>query len=976
MKILLRYKIVIVLLISLTLVTNNFQATEVTANETKSQVSEIDQFAKNVDPAPDEQNYIMLSDNQTMTIKGNKVEYIKSSVDYSQINSTMYGEWGVYKINGHYVFCIEPGSDTLSSAINDTTNHSLYGKFSNTTQTYLDQVSASSVSHYEQTDNNDYIFAGQLLIWEYLSDHERAVIGNPMESWNPLFLDSWTIRKSAKYKAEIATIEEDVANFTVLPSFLKGSVDNPAKYTLTYNYSKNNYGITLTDTNHVWDDKFADYTDYGQIKVTNPSGADNVRFETATEHTGYFSPQSYKWSLSLSNHLELYDSGQDLTYIGPSPVYGYIQFKTEKNPLGGYKIKKVDKATNQPLAGVEFKLVNSSGKTVDTFKTNNNGQYTSEKKFKAGNYKLIETATIPGYILDSTPHPVTISPSLVTDLSSKPYQNQMIKGGFKLTKTGEQLDGQMVPLAGTEFEVTSSTYPDFKQVYTTDSDGQIITANTELNYGQYHISEIATDSNYVLGFEQDFSITKNHQIVELNNSEPIINQEYGGRIEIEKQGVNEITEASYPLAGAQFDIYKEGAEPNQIIDEEDQLVEQITSNAEGIASSELLPVGSYVVVESVSPPGYVLDSQQVPFEIVNDQLTDQIISIGTMTNDLITGQVELKKEGVGKCTSEDCAVPLAGVEFAIYQDLNSNQQIDQQEETPIEVLKTDDKGYAISNSLEYGDYILQETAVNHLNYQKSKELYPFKIEAKDAVVQVNNGDPIINLEKQGQITLTKSGPTLENFSSNIVNLEGAEYTVFDNQNNIVTTLITNEDGYAESIPLSYGDYQLIETQAPVGYQLDDSVYQFSIDDQSYKTPIEVHMADQLITNDVKITKVDIDNNQELPGAKMEINDRETKTKVETWTSTTEAHEVTLNYGKYQICEETAPNGYRLNKQCTDFEVTENGVTQEFTFENEPMKMAVTGAYRVDQIIKLVIILIIGLCIKYIINLKYERKITC
>ncbi len=285
------------------------------------------------------------------------------------------------------------------------------------------------------------------------------------------------------------------------------------------------------------------------------------------------------------------------------------------------------------------------------------------------------------------------------------------------------------------------------------------------------------------------------------------------------------------------------------------------------------------------------------------------------------------------------------------------------------MIKTDKSGHGISSKLEYGHYLLQEVEVNKPNYQQSTDLYPFVIESPDQIVTINENKPIVNIEKQGQITLTKSGPTLENFSSNIVNLEAAEYNVLDADNQIVTTLVTNSDGYAESIPLSFGDYQLVESKAPVGYQLDTSIYQFTIDENSYKTPIEVHMADKLITNDVKITKVDIDNNEELPGAKMKINNRETKTQVESWTSTTEAHEVTLNYGQYQICEETAPNGYKLNKQCIDFDVTKAGVTQEFTFENEPMKMAVTGAYRIDQLIKLVVILAVGICIKLIVKLK-------
>ncbi|MGU8865040.1 prealbumin-like fold domain-containing protein, partial [Clostridium perfringens] len=102
-----------------------------------------------------------------------------------------------------------------------------------------------------------------------------------------------------------------------------------------------------------------------------------------------------------------------------------------------------------------------------------------------------------------------------------------------------------------------------------------------------------------------------------------------------------------------------------------------------------------------------------------------------------------------------------------------------------------------------------------------------------------------------------------------LNLEGAEFTIYDNNKNSVATITTNKDGYAESEPLNYGTYTMQETKAPKGYLLSNKVWDINITEDG-----KVYSYD--ITNDVikgklQIVKVDSENEEKpVEGAGFDV----------------------------------------------------------------------------------------------------------
>ena len=74
---------------------------------------------------------------------------------------------------------------------------------------------------------------------------------------------------------------------------------------------------------------------------------------------------------------------------------------------------------------------------------------------------------------------------------------------------------------------------------------------------------------------------------------------------------------------------------------------------------------------------------------------------------------------------------------------------------------------------------------------------------------------------------------------------------------------------------------------------------------------------------VKISKTDITQSKEVPGATLVVRDDKGNI-IETWVSTTEVHKIVLAPGKYSLTETIAPEGYKLSKTTIEFLLDANG----------------------------------------------------
>lgn len=161
-------------------------------------------------------------------------------------------------------------------------------------------------------------------------------------------------------------------------------------------------------------------------------------------------------------------------------------------------------------------------------------------------------------------------------------------------------------------------------------------------------------------------------------------------------------------------------------------------------------------------------------------------------------------------------------------------------------------------------------------------------------------------------------------------ISGAKLKIMDADGKIVAEWVT--DGaphYMERIPM--GTYTLTETMAPTeqGYVRAESVT-FEVGPTGDIQRVE--MKDDFTK--VEISKADMTDGHELPGAKLKITDASGSTIAE-WETNGQPHRIErLKPGDYTLTETAAPNGYLLSEEVY-FTVQETGEIQKVTMYDAP-----------------------------------------
>ncbi|UPH47801.1 SpaA isopeptide-forming pilin-related protein [Listeria innocua] len=231
------------------------------------------------------------------------------------------------------------------------------------------------------------------------------------------------------------------------------------------------------------------------------------------------------------------------------------------------------------------------------------------------------------------------------------------------------------------------------------------------------------------------------------------------------------------------------------------LQENITTDASGQLNVSNLKFATYQLIETKAPTGYKLDSTPVEFTIGEN---NKEITV-TKENTLNTGAVELTKvDAVTKAT-------LAGATFELQDKDGSVLQTD---------LKTDENGVLKVTDLVPGNYQFVETSAP-TGYILDSSPVPFEIIADetDQIVKITKE----NILEVGAVELTKVDAVTKAL------LAGATFELQDKDGKTLqTSLTTDENGVLKVTDLVPGTYQFVETNAPIGYELDASPVVFEI----------------------------------------------------------------------------------------------------------------------------------------------------
>ena len=141
---------------------------------------------------------------------------------------------------------------------------------------------------------------------------------------------------------------------------------------------------------------------------------------------------------------------------------------------------------------------------------------------------------------------------------------------------------------------------------------------------------------------------------------------------------------------------------------------------------------------------------------------------------------------------------------------------------------------------------------------------------------------------------------------------------------------TTEPRYIEG--LEPGTYTLTEKIAPKGYVLSEKSIEFTLErDGKVNTVVMTNEREQVTK--LKVSKQDITNGEELPGATLVINDSQ-GTEVAKWVSTNEPHYIEgLKPGTYTLTETIAPKGYILSSSTIEFTLKADGKVETVVMYN-------------------------------------------
>lgn len=570
--------------------------------------------------------------------------------------------------------------------------------------------------------------------------------------------------------------------------------------------------------------------------------------------------------------------------------------------------------------------------------------------------------------------------TVTIDENGKTYKylinNAEFAAYLKIVKVDAET-GETIPYAGATFEIydpdgnlvtMTTTYPEVQEhtQFVTNEEGWLITPEV-LPFGEgYSIVEVEAPYGYVLNSDPVyFDVTPENAVSEDGIVLVIAEKENApqkGTITIEKIG--EIFSSVEIQEGKLQDRYKpiyaesglEGAE-FEIRAAEDittpdgtlryhagEVVDTLTTSADGTATSKELYLGKFEVVETKAPYGMVLNEEpiQVELEYAGQEVAVTSTSVSIYNERqkvLVKLYKDLEKDELFQIGTGD---EILNVYFALYaaEDLIAADGTLIPKDGLIEIAGVQEDGtLTFSADLPIGSYYVKEYSTNE-HYLISEETYPvvFEYGGQDTAtveIVVNDGDEILNKIIRGSISGIKVDENGKPLPGAVFGLFKADCTEFTEENAILTAE-SAEDGSFSFANVPYGIWLIKEIVTVEGYVLSDEIFEVQINEDGQVIELG-NIENKPITGELEITKKDISDGKLLPNAGFRIKDEDGNVVAEGYTDENGIARFTLKYGKYTYEEFDAPDGYQIDTTPHAFEIKEDGeiVKAEMTNEKIP-----------------------------------------
>ena len=708
------------------------------------------------------------------------LDFPVSYYDGTSATARMSG-MNIHYIDGKVAYCLEPQAastaNTIYSSFSDN-DATFWGKKVSPAKQNAIMLAAAygapnKLTSSDTYTNYGYMAATQIVIWEILMDYRSTI---PPYSCTNSRLYNHMIKSTGGHAEDVAgmksgyeAINASLAAHGRIPSFAKVAQSQAETKEMQFDAATGNYTLTLTDMNNVINSDFTfsgpgvTCTKSGNaLTITAPASAvqgKTVMITGVGSNPDISSTAPLVWGTQNSN------GSRDqilLQYGSPDPVRVY--FKVTASVASLEIVKQSD---DGKISGITFTVKDSSGNTIYTGKTDNQGRI-NVPNLQIGQ-KLTVTETVPdNYVADEREQTITLTGgSNVLTFVNHPTSK------LELIKQSDDGNVKGISFKLEEYEPDEGVGWWTRGTYKTDANGKI---SLDLKYGyKYRVTE-AVPENYVSDNRvQEFTAQAGTNTLTFVNHPTC-------KLELLKQSDDgNVKDISFKL---------EEYEPEEGVGWWTRGTYKTDAN--GKINLDLKYGYKYRVTETV-PENYVCDNRIQEFTAKAGVNTLTFVNHPTV-------MLELLK------TSEDGHV--SGIGFAVEKQSGSQYE-------PVGSYVTDEGGRIHVSNLEFGaTYRVTETVPE--GYVGDQPVQHFTAQLGTNTVRFSNR--LI----RGSLRIVKLDKGTE------IPLQGAGYRVFNAAGEEVASDYTDENGEVVFENLAYGEYTYQEFEAPAGFVLDEAVYSFAI----------------------------------------------------------------------------------------------------------------------------------------------------
>lgn len=540
---------------------------------------------------------------------------------------------------------------------------------------------------------------------------------------------------------------------------------------------------------------------------------------------------------------------------------------------------------------------------------------------KSGSYYIKETAAPEGYKLSDKKFDFTIDEkgNLQGDgfsgegLYTLTVKNSPLEYGFKVKKVSTNDEG--LTLHGAEFRILGGG---LDKRYATGADG--LTEQITLPIGEYTLTEMKAPEGYVIaGTGRHISVRADGIYLDggkLGEGAAITIR--NAPVNFKLRLVKVDADTNQPLANVAFILKGKYGGTHSLI-----------TGSNGITDTISLAPGEYTLSEVAAAEGYAIPLNGWGFTVTEgtvqqvtntSEVTEWSFEGGLLTltlkNSRIYGGLTIEKTD-GKDGSA-----LAGAEFTVAGSddtpltfiKNNGRYEAATGEGASSTIATDANGKAYITGLKFGNYAVTET--------KAPEGYVLKGDRHS--IAISRQQTEVTLRLKNDKAMYKVTAIKQDADENGKLLVGAEFTLYSAEGAVVAKTVTGYDGTAV-FEVPEGDYKLVETRAPAGYQLSGDFvreitvnavrgavgeFKYTFNNEKTSYSIEIHKHDSE------------DKQKKLAGAEFAVTDSRGFTKTVTTDASGKASITELPYDDYTIREIKAPKGYALSDKEYSVKKTE------------------------------------------------------